>query len=124
MIPQSHMSDDPAPQDTSAPRGRWVRLGTLQRSAEDVVVSLFLLAMAVIPIVEFTARRWFSTGIPGSQEYLQHLTLWVAFLGACLASREGEHLKIAAVESVLPPRWKARVEWCTSVVSAPACVRD
>lgn len=65
------------------------------RRIEDAVAVAALLLMAFIPVVELAGRAWFGMGIPGATEYLQHLTLWLAFLGAMLATREGKHLKIA-----------------------------
>ena len=37
----------------------------------------------------------FGTGIPGAAPFTQHLTLWVAFLGAAIAAREGKLLALA-----------------------------
>lgn len=37
-------------------------------------------------------------GVPGSGPFVQHLTLWVAFLGAALAAREGKLLSMATGE--------------------------
>ena len=62
---------------------------------EDSVVSLALLAMAVLPILEIVLRRLFGIGVPGSGPIVQHLTLWVGFLGAAIAAREGKLLSLA-----------------------------
>ena len=45
--------------------------------------------MAVLPIAEIVSRSVFKVGIPGAGPFVQHLTLWVGFLGAALAAREG-----------------------------------
>jgi C4-dicarboxylate transporter DctM subunit len=76
----------------SAPAARGLRFGI--RALEDVLLGLSLLLMAVIPVVEFFGRRWVGAGIPGASDYLRHLTLWVAFLGAMAAAREDRHLRI------------------------------
>jgi TRAP-type C4-dicarboxylate transport system permease small subunit len=55
---------------------------------EDAVLILALFLMALIPVVELLGRALFRTGITGATEYLQHLTLWIGFLGAMLATRE------------------------------------
>jgi len=62
---------------------------------EDAIVSLALLVMVVLPLAEIVARRAFSRGIPGSGPIVQHLTLWVGFLGAALAARDGKLLALA-----------------------------
>ncbi len=51
--------------------------------------------MVLLPLVEAVARKLVGVGIPGSSVFVQHLTLWVAFLGAALAAREGKLLALA-----------------------------
>jgi C4-dicarboxylate transporter DctM subunit len=63
---------------------------------EDSVASLALLAMAVLPILEIVLRRLFGVGVPASGPIVQHLTLWVGFLGAAIAAREGKLLALAS----------------------------
>jgi len=89
---------------------------------EDVVLVIALSLMALIPVVERLGRAWFGVGIPGATEYLQHLTLWIAFLGAMLATREGKHLKIAAALNWLPPRVNRTVECVGAFISAAVCI--
>jgi C4-dicarboxylate transporter, DctM subunit len=62
---------------------------------EDAFASLALAAMVALPISEIVARRAFGRGIPGSGPIVQHLTLWVGFLGAAIAAREGKLLALA-----------------------------
>ena len=49
---------------------------------ENAVGSLAMLAMVVLPLAEIVFRRAFGQGLPGSGPIVQHLTLWVGFLGA------------------------------------------
>jgi C4-dicarboxylate transporter DctM subunit len=65
------------------------------RIVEEWTVSLALLTMAVLPILEIFGRRFLGIGIPGSGPIVQHLTLWVGFLGAALAARDGKLLALA-----------------------------
>jgi tripartite ATP-independent transporter DctM subunit len=51
--------------------------------------------MVVLPLAEIVSRRMFSRGIPGSGPIVQHLTLWVGFLGAAIAARDGKLLALA-----------------------------
>jgi tripartite ATP-independent transporter DctM subunit len=62
---------------------------------EDAVASLALLAMVVLPLGEIAVRRFSGTGIPGSTSMVQHLALWVGFLGAAIAARNGQLLALA-----------------------------
>jgi tripartite ATP-independent transporter DctM subunit len=65
------------------------------RIVEEWIVSLALVTMAVLPILEILGRRFLGIGIPGSGPIVQHLTLWVGFLGAALAARDGKLLALA-----------------------------
>ena len=62
---------------------------------EDGIAALALLAMVVLPILEIAGRRLFGVGVPASGPIVQHLTLWVGFLGAAIAAREGRLLSLA-----------------------------
>jgi C4-dicarboxylate transporter DctM subunit len=62
---------------------------------EDGIAALALAAMVVLPIAEIIVRRLFGVGIPGSGPFVQHLTLWIGFLGAAIAARETKLLSLA-----------------------------
>jgi tripartite ATP-independent transporter DctM subunit len=113
------MKPDP---DTATPSaGIFGRLAWWAGRTEDAILAIALFLMALIPVVELLGRTWFSTGIAGATEYLQHLTLWIAFLGAMLATREGKHLKIAAAMNWLPPRVSRVVDCLGAFISAAVC---
>ncbi len=71
------------------------RLATLARQAENAVTAGALLLMAALPVLEMALRTFFRAGLPGTSGYVQHLTLWVGFLGAMIASRESRHLSLS-----------------------------
>ena len=89
--------------------------------AENAILSVVLLLMALIPVVGLLGRTWFGAGIAGATEYLRHLTLWIGFLGAMLATREGKHIKIAVAMNW--PRGVGRVvDGLVGFISAAVCV--
>lgn len=81
------------------------------RRGEETVPVVALAAMVLLPLAE-AALRPFQTGVPGAATFVQHLTLWVGFLGAALAAREGKLLALATGE-LLPAgtvrRWSGIV---------------
>ncbi len=101
---------------TGPARGR--RLSTLARRAENSLAAAALLAMAGLPVLEIVLRSFFRTGLPGSGAYVQNLTLWVGFVGAMIASREGRHLNLSAGFAVLPPGAQAIASAAAAAVSA------
>ncbi len=62
---------------------------------EDAVAATALAAMVVLPVLEIALRRAFGIGIPGAGPIVQHLVLWVGFLGGAIAAREGRLLALA-----------------------------
>jgi C4-dicarboxylate transporter, DctM subunit len=73
--------------------------------------------MALLPIAEMISRQFNLPGIPGSTVIVQHLTLWIAFLGAALAAREGRLLALSG-NTFLPERWVGSVRIFVSAVGA------
>jgi len=81
---------------------------------EDAVAATALAVMTVIPLLEIVLRRAAGIGIPGAGPIVQHLVLWVGFLGAAIAAREGKLLSLAT-GTLVPDGWPRRV---TSVAAA------
>jgi tripartite ATP-independent transporter DctM subunit len=72
-----------------------VKLSRIGRGLEDAFVGLALSLLAVLPIMEIAARKFFRTGLLNSSVYIQHLVLAAAFMAAAVASRERKHLSMA-----------------------------
>jgi C4-dicarboxylate transporter DctM subunit len=85
---------------------------------EDSLAGAALLVMAVLPITEALLRSTLGFGIPASTPIVQHLTLWVAFLGAALAAREDRMLAIGTAQLVPEGRPREITRIGTSFVAA------
>ncbi len=72
--------------------------------AENILASLAMGGIMLLPLSEIVARWVFGTGLPGSGPFAQSLTLWVGMLGAAIAAREGKLLTLATGE-FLPKGW-------------------
>jgi C4-dicarboxylate transporter, DctM subunit len=81
-----------APPTEVAPGAADVRRG---RTAEQWAIAAVLVLMALFTLGEVLGRSALGAGIPGGLLYTQHLTLWVGFLGALLATAAGGHLALA-----------------------------
>jgi tripartite ATP-independent transporter DctM subunit len=71
---------------------------------ENLVASLAMGGVMLLPLSEIVARKAFGTGLPGAGPFAQTLTLWVGMLGAAIAAREGKLLSLATGE-FLPKGW-------------------
>ena len=89
---------------------------------EDSVASLALLVMVILPLLEVVWRKAFSRGIPASGPIVQHLTLWVGFLGAALAARDGKLLALATGTFIPPGLWRRAADVLASAFGACAAL--
>lgn len=88
---------------------------------EDSLSIVALLAMAVLPLLEIVLRKTFSGGIPGSALWVQHLTLWIGFLGAAIAARRGELLSLSVGTSLLGHKTKEVAQIFASGMGVAVC---
>ena len=86
--------------------------GPLDRGAEHAggtrverwLLVAIVLAMVLLPTLEAVLRR-VGGGIPDAIPYTTHLTLWIGFVGAMLATATERHLSLSSMD-LLPQRWR------------------
>ena len=61
---------------------------------EGIALVLFLGAMVGVSFLQVILRNVFQSGIDGADVLLRHGVLWVALLGASLATRQARHIRI------------------------------
>ncbi len=94
---------------------------TRPHRVEEIVSVAALALLSVLPLVEIAGRKVAGGGVPGSIPIVQHLTLWITFLGAALAANSGRLLALSTA-SFLPERWAGRVHLAVSALAAGICV--
>src|SRR6187402_1004021 len=65
---------------------------------ENVIASLTLFGIMLLPLAEIGSRRFLHAAIPGSSAIVSALTLWLGMLGAAIAARDGKLLTLATGE--------------------------
>ena len=88
-------------------------------SLERALVVLLLTGLLGLGLLQVIERNLLASGIFWADELLQHLVLWLGFLGASLATREHRHLSIDVLSHFLPVRWQL---WLGLLVNAAALV--
>ena len=91
---------------------RWIR------RSEEGLASLTLALMTLLPLLEMIARWRSAPGIPGAPALVQHLTLWIAFIGAALAAGEGRLLALATGTLLLSGRGGRAAKVVANTVAA------
>jgi len=71
---------------------------------ENFFLVFFLFIMVSMAFLQILLRNFFNTGISWGDVFLRHLVLWVGFIGACLAAKEGRHINIDVASKIFGPR--------------------
>ena len=87
------------------------------RKGEDVLITLCLAAMVILPLLEMILRST-TLVLRGSSAIQSHLTLFVCMIGGAIAAREGRLLSLSTVTAFLKPRPKAAAQLFSSAVAA------
>jgi tripartite ATP-independent transporter DctM subunit len=90
--------------------------GLALTAAENALVIAVLALMTATPLLEIAGRSWLGGGVPGAFPIVQHLTLWITFLGAALAARS-DRLLALSLTRLLPERWSGRAKQLTSFLA-------
>ena len=91
-------------------------------SLERALVVLLLTGLLGLGLLQVIERNVLASGIFWADELLQHLVLWLGFLGASLATREQRHLSIDVLSHFLPPRWQLWLGLLVNTVALMLCL--
>jgi len=81
---------------------RWERVDEVMARVEQTLLVTFLGFMVGIAFLQILLRNFFSTGLDWGDSLVRNLVLWVGFIGATLATKEGKHINIDVVSRWLP----------------------
>ena len=76
------------------------------RDAENLLISLALAALVLLPLLEIVLRKFFRAGIGGATAFEQHLTLFIGLLGGALAARDRRLLALSTLTGFLKGWWQ------------------
>ena len=96
-------------------------IGRSLRFVESSLLVGSLFTMILLTVLQIMLRNFFSFSISWVEPLNQHLVLVIAFLGAMVAGRKGEHIAFDVVQHYLPNRFKKVVMLLGSILSAGVC---
>ena len=100
---------------------RWERVDEIIDRVEQILLVALLSFMILIAFFQIVLRNIFATGLTWGDPLVRNLVLWIGFIGATLATREGKHISIDVVSRWLPPRGKNFVTLITHLFSFLVC---
>src|SRR6266481_462755 len=114
MISEKPVAKHPAVEPGSAPPSRWRRLW----EAENLLISLALAVLMLLPVIEIVGRKVFHGGVSGAAAFEQHLVLIIGLLGGMFAARDRRLLALSTLTTFLKGRWQAFARVFSSAFAA------
>ncbi|MBE0509775.1 MAG: TRAP transporter small permease [Gammaproteobacteria bacterium] len=84
----------------------WSRLLHTIRFIEESLITLLLSAMVLLAGTQILLRNLFDSGLYWADPVLRLLVLWLTMLGALLATRHNQHIRIDLLSRYLSPNWR------------------
>ncbi|MGE0097454.1 MAG: TRAP transporter small permease [Hydrogenophaga sp.] len=88
----------------------------------DALLALMLLTMVAMVLSNVVLRYGFSTGIASSEELSRTLFIWLTFIGAVVATREGTHLGVDSLLRRLPRKGQLAMVFVSESIVLACCV--
>ncbi len=114
---------DPTSERGSISNGgnRWERIDEAIGRTEQTLLVAFLGFIILIAFLQIVLRNFLSTGLDWGDSLVRNLVLWIGFIGATLATKEGKHINIDVVSRWLPSLGKNMVALITHLFSFFVC---
>jgi len=100
----------------SAAPTRFHRLDQLLRWLTEIPAALLVVAEIVILFAGVVSRYVFNKPLTWSDELASVLFLWLAMLGAVIALRRGEHMRLTTFVNLMRPAWRAWVDSVSALI--------
>jgi len=100
---------------------RWHRLDETISRVEQTLLVVFLSSMIFVAFSQILLRNLFATGLTWGDALVRNLVLWVGFIGAALATKEGDHINIDVVSQWMPSLGKTILAGITHLFSFLIC---
>lgn len=115
-------TNSPAPQDFPAapPQRRLSKVDLLFKGVEGLLAAM-LVTMLVMVLGNVILRYGFGTGITVSEELSRTMFVWITFIGAVVATRDGTHLGVDSMVAHLPPRGKLACAVASELIILGCC---
>jgi TRAP-type C4-dicarboxylate transport system permease small subunit len=85
-------------------------------AANRVLIVAMMASMVALVFANVVARYFLNTSIVWAEELSQYLMVWIAFLGAGLALREGRHVSVDLLQDALGPAARRALRWLIALV--------
>ncbi len=88
---------------------------------EQALIVALLTMMILLAFSQIVMRNFFATGITWGDSLVRYLVVWVGFVGAALATKEGKHITIDVISRWISGAGSKAVLAISHVSSAAVC---
>jgi TRAP-type C4-dicarboxylate transport system permease small subunit len=97
-------------------------LGSFYERLEEVLLVSLIIGMVSLGFLQILFRNLISVGIVWIDSLVRHLVLWIALLGASVATRENRHIAIDIISGRVSPGHYSKVQGTVQFFSALVCL--
>ena len=88
----------------------------------EVLMVLLLALMSIMVFANVVMRYFFNSGLNESEELARFMFIWLTFVGAIVAMRDGGHLGVDMVVRLLSPPWRKAAVTLSYLLMIGCCV--
>ena len=99
----------------------WTKLDARISKVEKLLITILLTLMILMAFSQIVLRNFFATGIDWGDALVRYLVVWVAFIGAAIATREGKHITIDLLSRWLTGAGSIAIQALACFFSAVIC---
>lgn len=88
---------------------------------EQILVAALLTMMILLAFSQIVLRNFFDTGIAWGDALVRYLVVWVGFVGAAIATKEGKHITIDVLSRWITGAGRSTIQTISHLSSAAIC---
>jgi TRAP-type C4-dicarboxylate transport system permease small subunit len=88
---------------------------------ENWILAVILVSMLMVAVLQIVLRNFFGSGIVWAEALVRILVLWIALIGAMVATRNNKHINIDVLTRFLPWKSKLVVMGLVNLFTAGVC---
>lgn len=88
---------------------------------EQILIATLLTMMILLAFSQIVLRNFFDTGIDWGDALVRYLVVWVGFIGAAIAAKEGKHITIDVLSRWITGAGSSAIQAISHFSSAAVC---
>ncbi len=105
-----------------SPSLRFKKIISFLNRLEEILLGSFLIFMVLLGFIQILFRNVLSVGLYWIDPLLRHSVLWVALLGASVATRENRHISIDILSEKLGHKSRSYLQGGLNLFAAVICL--